>query len=121
MIRTNDDKQIQSELAQFTGTTRYYRSGLGGLLLTDGMHYVREELNAYWLAELVESYQPKLTNVPFQLWSLDKRHDESALIEAREDTGLDAIVSQWIPYTDFPLSKFDWYCIDRVLLLPSEY
>ena len=121
MIETDEQKAILEELAQFTGTESYYRSSFGGLLLTDGVHYLRERLQCYWLIDIVESYQSELKNVPFQLWNIDKYRNDSAIVEAREDIGLDALVSQKIPYTDFKLDSYDFFCIDKVVLLNSEY
>ncbi len=38
-----------------------------------------------------------------------------------EDTGEPVKVRQEIPFTDFPLKDFEFYCIDNVMLLKSEY
>jgi hypothetical protein len=116
-----DESKILSELAQFTGTTKYYKSSFGKLLLTDGIHYFRERLGAYWLIDVVESYQPMVKHIPFQLWSIDVKPDKTAVVEMREDTGLAAIVRQKISYTDFKLPQYEFYCIDGVVLLKSEY
>lgn len=121
MVKTDEQQQILSELAQFTGTTKYYRSTFGTLNLTEGAHYLRERLNCYWLIDIVESYQLKVKNVPFQLWSIDVKPDNSALVEMREDSGLEPIVRQAVPYTDFKLKQYEFFCIDGVVLLKSEY
>ena len=121
MIKTDEQKTILEELAQFTGSTQYYRSSFGKLLLTDGAQFLRERLQAYWLIDIVESNQKYLKDVPFQLWSIDRKENMSATVQVREDTGLDALVSQKIPYTDFKLSRYEFYCIDNVVLLKSEY
>lgn len=120
MVKT-DESKILSELEQFTGTTSYYKSSFGKLLLTDGAHYLRERLDCYWLIDVVESYQPMLKHIPFQLWSIDVKQDKSAVVEMREDTGLDAIIRQEISYTDFKLKQYEFFCIDGVVLLKSEY
>ena len=39
----------------------------------------------------------------------------------RGDTGQPVKVRQEIPFTDFPLKEFPFYCIDNVMLLKSEY
>lgn len=121
MVKTDEAQKILSELAQFTGTTRYYRSSFGRLLLTEGAHYLRERLNCYWLIDIVESYQPKLKEKPFQLWGITVNEDNSALVEMREDSGLEPLVRQAIPYTDFKLKQYEFFCIDGVVLLKSEY
>lgn len=120
VIKT-DEAGILSELAQFTGTTRYYRSSFGMLRLTDGAHYLRERLDCYWFIDVIESYQPQFGKVPFQLWSIEVGKDRSAQIEMREDTGLEPLVKQAVEYTDFPLRQYELYCIDGVVLLKGEY
>jgi len=37
------------------------------------------------------------------------------------DSDLPIQIKQRIPYTDFPLEEFECYCIDKVILLKSEY
>lgn len=121
VVKTDEEQKILSELAQFTGTTRYYRSTFGTLNLTEGAHYLRERLDCYWLIDIVESYQPKVRNVPFQLWSINVNPDKSAVVEMREDSGLEPLVRQAIKYTDFKLRQYEFYCINKVVLLKSEY
>ena len=111
---------LEEELAHFIGTQNYYRN-FTGLLFTDGIHYLAERAKCYWLIDLVGSYQPKFHSIPFQLWEIEVNDDNSALITMREDTGLPEKVKQPIPYTDFPLEHFSFYCIDNVMLLKSEY
>lgn len=119
-----DDKtveQVLTELQQFTGTTRHYRSSFGSLLLTDGVHYLRETLNCYWLIDIVESYQPLLRGEEFQLWGIQVNDDQSAVVEMRQDSGLEPLVQQEIAYSDFKLREYEFYCIQGVVLLKSEY
>ena len=47
--------------------------------------------------------------------------DKSALVTMVEDDGEPVKVRQEIPFTDFPLKNFSFYCIDGVMLLKSEY
>ena len=111
---------LEEELNEFIGTQHYYKN-FTGLLFTDGIKYLADKANCYWLIDLVGSYQPKLQDIPFQLWEIEVNDDDSALITMREDTGLAEKVKQPIPYTDFPLRNFSFYCIDNVMLLKSEY
>ena len=47
-------------LAQFYGTSAYYRFIiLSNLVLTDGTKYLAEVAGAYWLMDLIASYQKK--------------------------------------------------------------
>ena len=108
------------DLEQFTGTEKYYKH-FGGVVYTDGIKYLAEQAGCYWLIDLVASYQPKLKNAGFQLWQIQVAPDNSAVVTCREDSDLPEIVKQAIPYTDFPLKTFEWYFIDGVMLLQSEY
>jgi hypothetical protein len=58
---------LEQELRQFIGTQHFYRN-LTGLLYTDGMTYLAEIAKAFWLIDLVGSYQPNFGHLPFQLW-----------------------------------------------------
>lgn len=111
---------LEDELAQFTGTTQYYRN-FTGLLYTDGVHFLAERAKAYWLIDLVGSYQPRLKHMPFQFWEMKVERDKSALVTMVEDIGKPVLVKQEIPYTDFPLTKFSFYVCSNVMMLKSEY
>lgn len=108
------------QLNQFTGTENWYRHWLG-ILYTDGVKFLAEKAGAYWLIDAVASYQRKLKDVPFQVWTLDVKKDNSAILQMREDSDMPVRVEQVIEYSDFPLESIRLYFIDGVLLLPSEY
>jgi hypothetical protein len=56
----------------------------------------------------------------FQVWKLTVNREESnAVVRGYNDTKL--IVTQYIPYTDFPLDEVKLYLVDGVILLPAEY
>lgn len=112
--------ELKDELQQFYGTTRYYKN-FTGLRFTDGVKYLADHAECYWLIDLVGSYQPQLRDVPFQLWRVEVRDDDSGLVTMVEDTGQPIKIKQEIPFTDFPLSEFEFFCIDNVMLLKSEY
>ena len=111
-----------ADLAQFTGTENYYKYH-GGLVLTDGIKYLADQAGAYWLLDIVASYQRKLAGVGFQLWRIETcgLGNKSAVVTCREDSDQPDIVKQEIEYTDFPLDSFEFYVIDNVILLKSEY
>ena len=116
----DDQRCFEAELHQFTGTQNYYRNSKE-LLYTDGIQYLAEQAGSYWLIDLVESHQPTLRGVPFQVWRLKVNEDKSALVTMVEDDGEPVKVRQEILFTDFPLNEFSFYCIDGVMLLKSEY
>lgn len=110
---------LEAELRQFCWTERYHKHGCD-LLYTDGVRHLAERGGAYWLLDLVGSYQPKL-DAPFQLWSVSVHEDRSALVTMAEDSGAPILVSQKIPSTDFPLRELSFYVIDGVMMLKGEY
>lgn len=112
---------LEEELSQFTGTTKYRRSTFGRLNVTDGVHYLREKAKCYWLIDIIESYQPELKGVDFQIWGIKVNNDKTAMVYCKEDSDKEPIVTQKLEYTDFPLDYFELYCIDNVVLLKSEY
>ena len=105
------------DLEQFTGTENYYKHLFSGWCYTDGVKYLAEKSQAYWLIDAIFSYRRK---EPFQVWTLTKEGSKAVLTMV-EDTDLPEKVRQEIPYTDFPLASIKLYLIDKVLLLPSEY
>jgi hypothetical protein len=108
-----------SELKQFVGTEKYYNLSIG-IKGTDGIKYLADNAKAYWLFDVVASYQKKLKNISFQLWKITVK-DNKAVITCREDSDMPNIVRQVVQYTDFPFEEFEFYCINRIVLLKSEY
>ena len=106
----------KNDLTQFTGTENYYKHWLG-IVYTDGVKYLAEKAQAYWLIDAIASYR---RSEPFQIWSLDVK-GRQAVLTMVEDTGRPELVRQEIGYTDFPIDSIKLYLIDKVLLLPSEY
>jgi len=112
--------QTELDLSGFHGTENWYKNTFG-LLYTDGIAYLAEQAGAHWLIDIVDSYQPKFGNVPFQLWKIELTQGGGCVVTMREDTDEPPLVEQVIEYTDFPLGEFEFYCCDNVMLLKSEY
>ena len=120
-METQKQKEILNELKHFTGTENYYKSAMGNLKYTDGVRYIFQECCSYWFLDVLESYQPQLKEIGFQLWKIAVRDGKTGLITCQEDTNSPVLVSQELEYTDFPLDEITFYCIDGIVLLPSEY
>jgi hypothetical protein len=109
------------ELNQFIGSEVFHEQLLvdgSKLILTEGCHFIRETYSAYWLFDLIGSYQFKLIDEPFQVWKLVKYKDEAVI--SCEDGDGKIIASQDIPFTDFPFDITIWQ-VEGTCLLPSEY
>jgi hypothetical protein len=90
-------------------------------LATDGAIALAEAAGCYWLLDIIGSYQTNLKLDPaFQVWHLTVNlEDHTAVVRGYNDSTL--IITQEIPFTDFPLEAVKLYLIDGVILLPSEY
>ena len=111
----------KADLAQFIGSETFYEQVLidgSKLILTEGCHFIRESYSAYWFFDLIGSYQFKLIDEPFQVWKLTKYKEEAVII--CKDGNSKTLVSQEIPFTDFPFDIVIWL-VEGTCLLPSEY
>ena len=111
-------KEIESGLAQCYGTERYWKNPTLCFQYTDGVHFLWESCDAYWLLTAISSYRRKES---FQIWNLKKFDDKTAVLTMQEDSDCPYLVQQKIHYTDFPLDEIQLYLIDGILLLTSEY
>ena len=111
----------RADLDQFIGSESFYEQVMvdgSTLVLTEGCHFIRETYSAYWLFDLIGSYQYKLLEEPFQVWKLVKYRYEAVI--SCEDGNGNILVSQQIPFTDFPFDITIWL-VEGTCLLPSEY
>jgi hypothetical protein len=121
----------QSDLRQFTGDLVRYRHQLcPALLYTPGVQYLCEQGKAYWLLDAIASYQhDKRINSNedarhLQFWTL-KVNDSKAVLTC-DDGNENVLITQDIPYTDFPLDEAKvWVGMNgdgtRTAYIPSEH
>jgi hypothetical protein len=124
-------QQIKDGLRNFYGTEGYIRYTFG-ILLTDGVKWLCDAAQSYWLVDAIGSWQldKKVRDDEmlqgFQFWKLrvktDAAGNKSAVLTLERDEN-NVALTQNIEYTDFPLDEIDLYYSpqDKVLLLPSEY
>jgi hypothetical protein len=116
-------QQIATELKQFTGSSIFYKHWLG-LKYTEGIKYLADKTNCYWLLDAIFSHQTKKLLCDqnlreFQIWYLRVENNSGILI-CEWDTNQE-VLRQEIEYTDFPLSHIKLYLVETILMLPSEY
>lgn len=110
------------DLRRFTGTETWYRHPLfRSYTYTDGVHYVAEKGQAYWLLDAIFSYQleAKVNRESFQVWTLTVTGDSARL--TGDDGNGTVIAEQKIDYTNSPLPEIRFFLTSKVLMLPSEY
>lgn len=125
---TNTDEQNKEEkrilthtdLARFKGSESFYPQGLSRLVYTEGVKYLADNAGAYWLIDLIASYQHQLVTDSglkhFQLWivTVPNALDESQtpdypFIYPQENH--DAVVSCW---RDSPVPSYlKRTCLDK--------
>ncbi len=114
----------KADLRQFTGSEHWYRHGLArNVLFTDGAKYVADTAGAYWLLDEIALAQSlkRIAAEEFQLWTLKVNLAEQTASLRCEDGNGNLVLRKRIEYTDFPLEEIAFYCINKTILLPSEY
>ena len=115
---------LAQSLSQFTGTTQYYRV-LPSFVVTDGVKYLMDHADCYWLAQLygLHLVDVSFNDEPFTVLKF-KRVGEGAKITIEDGNGR-ALEWQGLDYTDFPFEEFTlfacWAGEYWVGMLPSEY
>ena len=106
-------------------TDKIYMHWTKHMKYTDGIKEMAEDCEAYWLIDILASYQglikrnhPRLRD--FQLWELRVK-DNTGIITCCGDSGERAIITQEIEYTDFPLDYIKIWVEDDVALFPNEH
>jgi len=121
-------EQVHEVYRHAHGTGQYHRlSMLPGILCTDSIKELADIAGAYWVIDLITSYNPaKFRKAhPFQFWKM-KVEDNKAMITMREDSGKPIVVSQMIQYTDFPPGTWEFWVVEAtpeysVLMSPGDY
>lgn len=109
--------ELEYNLRQFTGTESYHRY-LMGVVLTDGARYFAEQAGAFWLMDILAT-QPEIRKLPFAHVTLTVTDGAGDL--AVTDGNDNQMYTRTIDFTDCPPGKWEFYIIDGVILLPSEY
>ncbi|HUN95499.1 MAG TPA: hypothetical protein VMU69_04575 [Bradyrhizobium sp.] len=114
----------KGDLRQFTGSETWWRHGLvRDVVFTDGAKYVADAGGAYWLLDAIAFAQrgdKAVAAAEFQVWKLTVKADRTGTLVC-EDGNCNAVYTQALDYTDFPLEEISLYFTDKTILLPSEY
>lgn len=116
--------ELLGNLSQFIGTERYYRL-LPTFVVTDGLKYLMDEADCYWLTQL---YGLHLVSVDFNQNSFTvlkfARTGSGGTVNIEDGNGK-VLVQQRLDYTDFPLDTYSLYaCWDGEMwvgMLTAEY
>jgi hypothetical protein len=108
------------DLDQFRGGTGQYYEGFLPGVYTDGIKYIAEECQCYWLIDLVLSHRNTLpkklclqhfpVTVSLEQWSTKQKPDGAKCVVHYHDVRTGEPLQftlQTVEYTDFPFERFD--------------
>ncbi len=121
-------QELKARLAAFSGTESFYKIPLLNTVITDGIQYLANKANCFWLVTDASVVAKSLMNrssfitVDFKKLSTKKQKvlGYAAVIEYSD--GNDTILeTQKYHLTDFPLETIRLFFTNNTLMLPSEY
>lgn len=107
-------------LSHYTGTDYYYKFH-NGLMLTDGAKALADAFQCYWFLDIIASYYQILRKEEFQVWTLERKVNESSAVVLCTDGNNKTLIKQDIEYTDFKAESAMVWVEFNVILLPSEH
>ena len=117
-------EQLEQELGQFIGTEYFYRVRRD-LIATDGVKYLAEKAECFWLLDLYWSHLLGIDHITNPFTVLKMTVQKSAAYVVIEDGNDKVLAQQFVEYTDFPLASITLYSCwnerEWVLMLTSEY
>ena len=122
-LKTLCNEEITSNLENYTGTEQYFKIPFSNYVYTDGINALIDLCGCHWLISdmgILLSNKEKLRK-SFLILNIKVNKDNSAIITLKEDSDLKPIYTKQIDYTDFSLKEYEFYIIDGVFLLKSEY
>lgn len=107
----------------FRCTEQYHRHSLAKIYFyTDGVKALADHCQCYWLIDVILCHQlhASVRAQDFQVWSLKRIQDYQFQVLATDGND-NKIVTQKIPFSDFPYDTAVIWLTKNFLLLPSEY
>jgi len=119
---------LQESLQQFHGSDRFFQLPLIKTRFTDGIHYLAEKAECFWLVTdasvIAKSLRDKsyFITIDFKRLSEEEREEKQceALIQYSDGNG-NLYETHRYHVTDFPLDDLRLFFVNDTLMLPSEY
>lgn len=120
--------EIKSALQHFNGTEMFYSMPIAKSKFTDGLKYLAEVAQCFWLitdASIIgNSLKDKsyFITIDFKRLSIEEQENQQCEAVVIYSDGNDNILkTQKYVSTDFPLDELRLFYVDNTLMLPSEY
>lgn len=110
--------ELQSNLAQFFSTERYYRH-FTGMRFSDGVLFFAKHAEAFWFLDIVGSVRHLVKEEPFVVVELVVK-GSTADFKMHDGNG-SYLMYKRIDFTDCPEGTWKFYLQNNVLIVPSEY
>lgn len=114
-----DTNTFAANLAQFTGTSQYYRH-MGTVVLTDGAKFFADTAGAYWFMDILAT-EPEVVKQGRQFAAITLKVEDSEAVITATDGNENKVWEQHINYTTCPEGEWKFYIVDGVVMLTSEY
>lgn len=118
--------KLKEDMAMFHGSQDFYKCSFG-YICTEGIKHVADTGGMFWMIDLVTSWAIELQqtkswmNLDFLVFKFKVNLDEQTAVVTITDGNDNVAGTQEIEYTDCPLDEFDIWCVNKTILLPSEY
>lgn len=113
---------LNEKYCQFIGSETVYMHWLPGMWYTEGAKAVADDNQCYWFLDIIASHQlsQQVVSNYFQVWRLIR--EKGSRFEARcEDGDGKTLLVQMIESTHFEHAMLTLWCVDRTIMVPSEY
>lgn len=112
------------DLGQFYGTEKWFRHNFyRNILHTEGVQYLADHTNSFWLIDEIAGIYSKYYNENnyFQVFKLEVNLEKQTAVLTVTNGNEEPVTTKKIKYTDFPLDEIVLWCVDHVIMLPTEY
>ncbi len=120
--------QIKERLQYFTGTEMFYQLPLFRTRFTDGLKYLSEVTDCFWLITDISVIAKSLMNrsefitIDFRRLSKEEQDNSGNEAEIIYSDGNNIILEKHgYTSTDFPLDELRLFFVNNTLMLPDEY
>lgn len=123
-MTTTNINNLAEELSQFIGTEKYYKISLIPALVTDGVKYLADTYECYWLTNTILIYLHPIYKKQGDLYitlSVNKNH--VVTITAKTLDTNEIVLTKKIKDTCklIPTGEVTLYLMQNILLLSTEY
>lgn len=119
---------LQENLQQFCGTEQFFQLPLIQTRFTDGVHYLANKAQCFWLitdaSVIAKSLMDKsyFITIDFKRLSKEERIQKGCEAIISYGDGNDTVLeTHRYNVTDFPMDELRLFFVDNTLMLPSEY